>query len=328
MPSRLQVANTLPYIERGKVIAKSNAINPGWMTWGPMPDPFDPIWKATVPTALKPMVDKYKNSQWFMGYQIDNEHAWAGIGEENGRYGLATGTLSQTVSKSPAKAVFLADLKAKYSTVSALNTAWGTSYASWTALDSGVSVPGTSTAARRADMAAFVLKFSREYFKTIRDYLKSVDPNHLVISSAFGRFTPEAVRAAAEYCDVVGFNIYRYRVETDANDEFEVISSIDKPVLVTEFSFGSQDRGSANGGLAPVQWQSHRRDQYLGYVRDLLDKPNFVGAHFFRYVDEPISGTKTGENVCSGFLDIADTPMTEMIKGSRALGYEMYDRRY
>ncbi|RYG23616.1 hypothetical protein EON82_13470 [bacterium] len=328
VPSRLHVANTMPYTARGFVTGNFNAVNPGWMTWGPMPDPFDPDYKAAVPASLQALVNRYKNEPYFMGYQIDNENAWAGTGEENGRYGLAIGVLGQRVATSPAKAVFLADLKAKYTSVANLNLAWGTSYASWTALDSGVSVPGASTAARRADMAAFVLKFCREYFKTIRDFLKSADPNHLYISSSFGRFTPEAVQAAADYTDVIGFNIYRYRVETGPDDEYAVLGAIDKPIMITEFSFGSQDRGSANGGLAPVQWQTHRRENYMAYVRGLLDHPNFVGAHFFRYVDEPISGTKTGENVCAGFLDIADTPMTEMIKGSRALGYEMYTRRY
>ena len=64
-------------------------------------------------------------------------------------------------------------------------------------------------------MGAFVHAFARHYFTVVRDTLKKYDPNHLYLGCRFAGYTPEAVRAAAEVCDVVSFNVYQPRLDAE-----------------------------------------------------------------------------------------------------------------
>ena len=43
-------------------------------------------------------------------------------------------------------------------------------------------------------------------------------------------------------------------------------------------------------------------------------QPGFVGAHWFQYTDEPLTGrTLDGENAHIGFITVADLPYTEFV---------------
>lgn len=56
---------------------------------------------------------------------------------------------------------------------------------------------------------------------------------------------PEAVAACAQYCDVLSFNFYTPQPQ-DGYD-FATLRELDKPVMITEFNFGSRDRGLSGG---------------------------------------------------------------------------------
>jgi len=74
--------------------------------------------------------------------------------------------------------------------------------------------------------------------------------------------------------------------------------------------------------------QNERAEKYESYVRGVLRNPQFVGCHWFKYMDEPTSGRALdGENYQIGFVDIADTPYPETIDAVRKVGYDMYKYR-
>jgi hypothetical protein len=81
-------------------------------------------------------------------------------------------------------------------------------------------------------------------------------------------------------------------------------------------------------GLVSAESQSERAMMYQAYVHSVLDHPNFVGCHWFQYVDQPLTGRWfDGENYNIGFLTVTDTPYPEMVKAARQVHREAYRRR-
>ena len=282
--------------------------------WGKFRDVFDPDFAAQVKAAMARQPDTF-NDPWCIGYFVDNEIAW---GDDD--VSLALAALASPADQ-VAKKVFIDDLKAKYSEIEKLNTAWGTNHASWDDLLKATTTPDAKKA--HNDLAAFDLKTADMYFRTIRDAVKAAAPNHLYLGCRFAWANRPAVEAAAKYCDVVSFNIYRHDV---VNYEYSDVADV--PMMIGEFHFGALDRGMFHTGLVPTENQDQRAQAYRHYVQSVLADPHFVGCHWFKYMDEPTtSRPHDEENYQIGFLDIVDTPYAETIAASRQVGAEMYEYR-
>jgi hypothetical protein len=130
-------------------------------------------------------------------------------------------------------------------------------------------------------------------------------------------------RAAAKFCDVVGYNRYEYSVEA-----LKLPDGIDMPIIIGEFHFGALDRGMFHTGLRRTESQQDRADKYRSYVESALRNPYIVGTHWFQYKDQPTTGRGDGENYQIGFVDICDTPYPEIVQAARDEGYSMYTRRF
>ena len=176
----------------------------------------------------------------------------------------------------------------------------------------------------KEDLAAFMKEFATRYFRTIRDALKKYDPHHLYLGSRFSSYTREEVLVAAEYCDVISFNIYRARVNPA---EWSVLDGIDKPVVIGEFHMGALDRGMFHTGLVATPDQAARAAMYQDYFRSVADHPLFVGCHFFKFNDEPLTGRpRDGENYNIGFTTVTDSVYPELVGAAKAVHAEVYDR--
>jgi len=282
--------------------------------WGKFRDVFDPSFATEIKKRAEQEKGKSAGDPWCLGYFVDNEIAW---GDD---VSLALGALKSPPDQ-PAKKVFLADLKAKYADIAKLNAAWGTNHASWDALLESKTPPDKEKA--KEDLAAFYTKTAETYFKTIRDAVKEVAPKQLYLGCRFAWTNDRAAAAAGKYCDVVSYNLY-YRSIAD----FKFPGKADVPLIVGEFHFGALDRGMFHTGLVPTQNQADRAALYKSYVQGALKNPQFVGVHWFQYVDEPTTGRALdGENYQIGFLDNCDTPYPETINAAREVGYSMYGYR-
>jgi hypothetical protein len=94
--------------------------------------------------------------------------------------------------------------------------------------------------------------------------------------------------------------------------------ALGKPALIGEFHFGSVDRGLFWEGLVGVGRERERGPAYARYIRAVADNPDFVGAHWFQYLDEPLTGrTLDRENAHIGFVTVADVPYTELVAAAR-----------
>ena len=279
--------------------------------WGKFPDVFDPSFERELRRSMQRAQGHSAGDPWCIGYFSDNEMSW---GDDTS---IALAALKSD-SDQPAKKVFVADLRAKYGEIASLNAAWGADYASWDALLQSRAAPDGQKA--RADLTAFYSKAAEEYFRAARDAIRAIAPHQLYLGCRFAWVNDRAAAAAAKYCDVVSYNIYKREVA-----DFKFNGGADVPLLVGEFHFGALDRGMFHPGLVETTDQAARARTYQDYVEGALHHPQFVGCHWFQYRDEPVTGRVWDEeNYQIGFVDVADTAYAETIAACRAVGYHLY----
>ncbi len=259
--------------------------------WGKMMDVYDPEFPARADTNIQRDAAPFAANPLVVGYFVDNEMSWAAI---------ASSTLSCPPDQ-PARMVFIERLKAKYGTLEALNAAWGAAAESWDALR----LPEGQTDAGKADAEAFEYAFGLHYFQTIAEAIDKHAPNQLYLGC---RFTPAycpkpVMQACADVVDVVSINFYLPMVPPT------VLSNIDKPVVIGEFHFGALDRGMFHTGLCAAANQDECGELYAKYLRSVAEHPNFVGCHWFQYIDQPLTGRHMdGENYSVGLVSVVDVP--------------------
>ena len=290
-------------------------VSSGYDYWGRMPDPFDPRFVQATEKAVVNASRDVQNDPWLLGYFADNELAWAGVGPQ-GRWGLAMGTLAGD-SRSPAKQAFIASLRKQYVAPETLGSAWGIALDSWDALKAtGFKAPAPSEAhpAIAADYSAWLRRYADTYFRTVAEAIHRHDPHHLFLGGRFAVNTPETVAACAQYCDVVSFNVYADLPQHGF--DAAAMHQLGKPALISEFHFGSDDRGPFGKGVVSVYTEQQRGEAYAKFVAAASSDPNIVGAHWFEYVDQPVTGRLLdGENSHIGLVGITDIPFGSFCRG-------------
>jgi len=281
--------------------------------WGKFPDVYDPSFAASLRRAMEAKRGGSANDPWCIGYFSDNEMSW---GDDTS---LAMATLRSPANQA-AKVAFVNDLKTRYRDIARLNAAWGTSHSSWESLLSSSQPPDPSKA--RPDLTAFYTRTAQTYFRSVREAIKAIAPNQLYLGCRFAWVNDLAARAAAEFCDVVSYNLYQRSVA-----DFRYPGG-DKPLIIGEFHFGALDRGMFHTGLVPTPSQNARAQAYKDYVMGALRHPQFVGTHWFQWKDEPTTGrVYDEENYQIGFLSVADVPYKETVAASREVGTALYRLR-
>ncbi len=281
-------------------------------------DVFDPEFEAVIGNILKsrietdPATAKSVNDPMCIGYFIDNELKFDQI-------------VPETIRANPdqfAKVELIKDLKAKYQTIEALNKSWESEFKSWE--DLAENRKGAKGPGYKEDTRAFLGKFVSRYFKVCRDGIKKVAPHRLYLGSRFVSFRQAGPvwEAAAKYCDIVSVNSYCNSIANVNRGDFR-----DKPIIVGEFHFGTYDRGMFSPSLSPVADQNERAVAYTRYIQGALVNPNIVGAHYFQFRDQPLTGRWDGEGYQIGFVDVADTPYDELAAAARKIGENMYNYR-
>ncbi|PMZ91751.1 MULTISPECIES: beta-galactosidase [unclassified Pseudomonas] len=312
-------AKRLPYTLPLSIVGDYASISTGMDWWGRMPDPFDPRFAMATERAVAIAARDHRDDPWLIGYFADNELAWAAPGDDpKARYGLAYGTLRLTTDV-PAKRAFLKQLRDKYRNQQGLSKAWGIELTAWELMeDPGFEapLPNPEHPEIERDYQYFQQVFAETYFKTISDALKWHAPNHLLLGGRYAVSTPEAVKACAEFCDVLSFNFYT--LKPDDGYDFARLAELDKPVLVSEFQFGSRDRGPFWPGPLEVAREEDRGPAYANFLKAAMAQPMIVGAHWFQYLDQPASGRLLdGENGHLGLVAVTDVPYAGFIEAVR-----------
>jgi hypothetical protein len=312
-------ADRVPYTLPLSIVGDYASISTGSDWWGGMPDPFDPRFAMATERAVAIAARDHRDDPWLIGYYADNELAWAGPGDDpKARYALAYGTLKMTTDV-PAKRAFLKQLRDKYRNQAGLSKAWGIDLPAWELMEDPGFVPPLPSAEHpeiEADFKYFQKVFADTYFKTISDSLKWHAPNQLLLGGRFAISTPEAVESCAQYCDVLSFNMYTLQPQ----DGYDLgkLRSLDKPVLITEFNFGSTDRGPFWGGVTQLEKEEDRGPAYANFLKQALSEPSIVGVHWFQYLDQPATGRLLdGENGHFGLVGVTDLPFQGFVDSVR-----------
>jgi len=315
----LGLNDRVPYTLPLSIVGDYASISTGTDWWGGMPDPFDPRFAMATERAVAIAARDHRDDPWLVGYFADNELAWAGPGDDpKARYALAYGTLRMTTDV-PAKRAFLKQLRDKYRNQAGLSKAWGIDLPAWELMEDPGFVPPLPSPEHpeiEADFKYFQKVFADTYFKTISDSLKWHAPNHLLLGGRFAISTPEAVASCAQYCDVLSFNMYTLKPQ-DGYD-FAQLQALDKPVLITEFNFGSRDRGPFWAGVTELAKEEDRGPAYASFLKQAVSEPSIVGVHWFQYLDQPVTGRLLdGENGHFGLVGITDVPFQGFVESVR-----------
>ena len=178
----------------------------------------------------------------------------------------------------------------------------------------------------REDLERLDTLIAEEYFRKTKTVLQAWDSDALYFGPRFsGRYTPEVVEVASRYCDAICFNIYEY--EPDARTADDLADEYDVPVVIGEFHFGSLDRGMFHTGLKKATDQADRAEKYAHYIETAAKAPWCVGAHWFQYKDQALTGRGDGENYNIGFVNVADAPYPALIGAARDVHERLYPLR-
>lgn len=321
-----------PYFANGWIIGDFKTLSSGNDLWSALPDVFDPLFKERAMATAEQIGKEVQNNPWCVGVFVDNEKSW---GMENPTskdvnikavYGIPINTLTLDASKSPAKAVYVNVLRDKYNTIEKLNASWNMNLNSWDELAKGVNVSEYNDAIV-TDLSALLTVYAEQYFKVVRNAVKHYLPNHLYMGARFADWgmTHEVRMAAAKYADVVSYNYYK---EGISDNFWHFLKDVDKPSIIGEWHNGAQDSGLLNPGLIHASSQADRAKRYKQYMHGVIDNPYFVGAHWFQYIDGPLTGRAyDGENYNVGFVSVTDIPYAPLVTAAKEINNEIYTRR-
>ena len=300
-----------PYIERIEI--HSAPIDGTGGLWWQLSDPFDPSFKAEVKAQLAARKKELKDP-YLVGLFVDNELKWG-----NESY------LAEKAAQNPATAAVKRELvkhyQKRYGEIAKLNAAWGTSFASWEALLANTEpLPKQAS----ADLVEFNDLVIHAYFRGIREVFNECAPGVLYLGCRYaGRSSnPRALLIGSQYSDAISHNMYNFTLA-----DYRQPESIDKPMIIGEFHFGTMNQGMFHHSLIRVENQKKRGEAYAAYVRSALEHPQIVGTHWHQFSDQATTGRFDGENLQVGFTDICDNPYYETIDGIRSVGYNMYKIR-
>ncbi|MGM8228651.1 beta-galactosidase [Cellvibrio sp. ARAG 10.3] len=316
----------IPYFANGWIIGNFKKVSSGNDFWGGLPDPFDPLFKERALVTAKAISEDVNNSPWCVGVFIDNEKSWGRSESKESEYGIVLNTLTRDGAESPTKNRFTQLMKEKYSTIDALNSAWGLSLASWDEFQKGIKT-GINNDVQLADFSLLFTHYAEEYFRIVEGALSQYLPNHMYLGVRFADWgmPKDVVKASAKYADVVSYNFYK---EGLTGSKWKFLEELDKPSIIGEFHVGTTESGLFHPGLVHAGNQQDRAKMYKEYMQTVVDNPYFIGAHWFQYMDSPVTGRSyDGENYNVGFVTVTDTPYEPMVKAAKELHSEMYERR-
>lgn len=320
----------MPYFANGWIIGDFKTVSSGFDIWGKMPDPFDPEFVHRALVTTKVIAKEVKNSPWCVGIFIDNEMSWGGPAPAIRRFGIAFDALSKNAAASPTKAAFVKVLKEKYSSISALNKSWDKNISSWQQLSEGVNYKKDKNHSDGflADVSWLLTIYAEEYFKVVSNAIKTVMPNHMYMGNRFTTWgtAPEARLAAKKYSDVVSYNYYGEGIDEAT---FGFLKELDAPVIIGEYHIGSNDVGHPKTGKIFAPNQKIRADWFRDYLNSAIDNPHIVGAHWFQYIDSPLTGrAHDGENYNVGFVTMTDIPFPHMVSAAKDVHKNLYQRKF
>jgi hypothetical protein len=328
------------------------------MAPGGFPDVWDPAFHQACVNRSNSLTGNSTNP-YTIGSFPDNELHWNGTATWSASGEPLAELLIDFPAEAHGKQYFVNTfLPSRYASVAALNTAWGTSYADWTAVLNMTSadIPDNPThPARFADKLDFTEAIADRYYSETTGAMRAADPNHLVFSARWAlwtaayrddgdwerhaRYAERVWRKAGEYCDVLALNSYIdfEWLETDYSLLTRLFGNAGRPVMITEWAMWADDTAFAyNPGWN--RYQKNRAEYYEKQIKYLVDlelpnDPNdgqpaniIVGTQWFQFYDEPSLGRTDLEKMNFGLYNVKDEAYFTCLDHMRSVNLQVYDR--
>lgn len=280
-------------------------------------DVFDPRYEERVVQQAKEQVTPHVEDKNLVGYFINNELPFYGeCGWPTDPEKSLWDRYLALPKESPGRRAALDFFRKKYPTLEAAQQDWKIS-----SLEE-LEPPGPL---RAKSQAAFRFKYAwagevaERYFALCEQAVRRIDPNHLLLGSRFAGKPPMAVVSAlGRHADIVSVNHYQVDGKPDLSMLRNLHALTGKPVLITEFSWRSNDNRSGDsnvkGAEVTVPTQADRAARYRNYVTEVMAEPYLLGVHWFQYFDEPADGRSfDGENSNYGVVDVHNRPYEALV---------------
>lgn len=297
--------------------------------WRSLPDPYGNDFPSWLQANLANQLGSLKNNPMLLGVFVDGEQSWGlRSGTTRERFQVPLAALAAPSSQ-PAKQAFVNHLYTKYHSVAALNAAWGTSFSSWPQLrTSATTLSDAQVELAKADLSAFLWNYVKVYAFRVRQAVKGMNPDLLWLGTReFMAWTPnEVFSALQQYADTISVTHY----DRAEDVPWAYFNALKRPVLISEFTFAAREGNSMCQLIlqrCETSTQAARASAAAAYIDRALTTKNIIGAHWFTYIDQPISGKFNGENNAFGMVDVTDRPYTEMVSMFRSVSDTMYTRR-
>lgn len=184
--------------------------------------------------------------------------------------------------------------------------------------------------------------FAGKYYQTVKEARDRNLPNKLYLGSrfGFGNYPKVVIDSARSWVDVLTFNVNRAPEEmrdaslTDyANTNVsgnQVAESAERPILISEFQFSDKTETRAfSDGRVEMTGGWTRGDIYPRYMELAIRNKSLVGAHWYKYFDNPPAG-RVGEfeNFANGLVSVLDFPYQLTVQPMRSYNHCLYKRLY
>lgn len=280
-------------------------------------DVFDPAYEARIGQQAQEQVTPHVEDKRLVGYFINNELPFYGeCGWPTDPEKSLWDRYLALPKETPGRRTALDFFRKKYPTLEAAQKDWKIS--SLDELENATRLTAKSPAAFRFKYA-WAGEVAERYFALCEQAVRRIDPNHLILGSRFAGKPPAAVvTALGHHTDVVSVNHYQVDGKPDLSMLRNLRALAGKPVLITEFSWRSNDNRSGDsnqkGAEVTVPTQADRAARYRTYVTEVMAEPYLLGAHWFQYFDEPADGRSfDGENSNYGVVDVRNQPYGELV---------------
>lgn len=286
----------------------------------------------------------FVNDPMLIGYLVDNEVPfWKGRSTVVGSPWFSGNTLADVFIALPpsaaGKMAWISELQTKYTTIGALNAAWGLQFTSFTHLSETTTL-GNTPVALATDKSLFLKRIYATYFRVIRDAIRAVDTNHLYMGSRLivrnVQNTTEIFEEIVQWVDAVSINYYVFTalnkadMTTEMNDFVFNPSYQGKPFLVTEYSFAGKDSlmPGTNPNGAIVDTQEKRAEIAGDFCRISAASPYVIGDVWWDYYDPPVTGGLYGnEDSNIGLVDNSDRPYLRFLHPFSRQSSTVYSER-
>lgn len=288
------------------------------------PDIFDPEVRARFEQVLRKQIESRLNDPMVVGWSLGNEIHEIIKAKE------IEDILAKTAAPPIKRALIDKALEEHGNDLAALCSAWNvTAHSKGGILSlSKEALYDRSLKAPAANVEKMRQFYASRYYEFVHRTVKRIDPNHLYFGFWIvpGWWENEADwRVSAPHCDVIGYDLYTY----DHTDKLlmRLAKETDKPIFCGEFSFPAYYKGMRGFGVYPVFAVDDvdSGDKYARWLRQAAQNPYCVGALWFHYRDQPLTGRGPGsglqlvhgEHYAFGVIDVADWPKWNLVERMR-----------